>query len=151
MKDRQGDVWIGTDDAGAIRYDGRRFHGALTVEDGLALNRLRAILEDSAGHLWFGTYGSGISRYDGDMFRHMRRRDGLPHDRIYDIIEDRKGDVWIATLGGLARYRPGRTPPVVSLTQVIADERYGPVSEISIPTSQAFVIFEFRAPSLDVA
>ena len=121
------------------------------MDDGLGFNRVRAILQDNAGHFWFGTYGGGVSRYDGDVFRHMRRDDGLPHDRIYDIIEGRNGDVWIATAGGLARYRPNRTPPVVLVTQVIAEERYGPVTEISIPSSQDFVIFEFQAPNLDIA
>ena len=44
---------------------GRRF----TVEDGLADDAVRSVLQDPEGNLWIGTWGGGVSRYDGETWR----------------------------------------------------------------------------------
>ncbi|MGD9316659.1 MAG: two-component regulator propeller domain-containing protein, partial [Anaerolineae bacterium] len=46
--------------------NGLRF-GQITVEHGLAQNRVTSILQDAQGFIWFGT-GAGLQRYDGREF-----------------------------------------------------------------------------------
>jgi DNA-binding NtrC family response regulator len=88
-----------------------------------------------------------VSRYDGLVFQQLTREDGLPHDEIRGLLQDRLGDVWIGTGGGLSRFRPCFTEPTVRLKDVIADRRYGGVSEIQLTTSQKHLAFEFQGIS----
>ena len=147
FEDREGVFWFGTWGRGVSRYDGEQFV-TFTAEDGLADNHVYSIFEDREGHLWFGTYGGGVSRYDGLVLQSLSKKDGLTHDSVHEILQDRNGDIWISTEGGVTRYRPHHTPPTIRFTEVIADQRYGSVEEIHLPSSQKFVIFEFQGRSL---
>ncbi len=64
-EDRAGNIWFGTVEQGAWRYDGeslRRF----TEEDGLASKGVMAIYTDSRGDLWLG--GEGVYKFNGESF-----------------------------------------------------------------------------------
>jgi len=69
---------------------------AYTVENGLAHNRVKRIVQDSHGFLWFCT-ADGLSRFDGTQFTTYRIEDGLLAPSINDIAETRDGVYWIAT------------------------------------------------------
>ena len=69
---------------------------AYTVENGLAHNRVKRIVQDSRGFLWFCT-ADGLSRFDGNQFTNYRIEDGLVAPSINDIAEERDGVYWIAT------------------------------------------------------
>jgi len=106
-----GDLWFGTDGAGAVRYDGKTMTRYTVKEHGLASDRICEILEDQRGNTWFGTSGGGISRYDGKEFTtHLRRKTHSIHvgwGRYMSILEDKAGDVWFGvsdTGGGVYRY-----------------------------------------------
>ena len=146
VQDRDGNIWIGTWDGGVCRFDGEQFT-TYAVQDGLVSNQVRALGRDGRGHLWIGTNG-GVSRYDGTAFQNLLRRDGLAGNDIRALYRDSRGDMWVATYGGgVTRYRPRRTPPIVWLNDVVADRRYGPIFEIALPSSQPFLAFEFQALS----
>lgn len=66
-QDREGDLWIGTIDAGLWRYDGMEFTN-YTTNDGLPGNAVWAIHKNNAGELLFITDGTAISRFDGEHF-----------------------------------------------------------------------------------
>ena len=51
IQDRNDYIWMGTE-GGVSRFDGINFEN-FTSEDGLALNGVRTIFEDSLGLLWF--------------------------------------------------------------------------------------------------
>ena len=116
-QDRQGFVWLGTED-GLNRFDGRAFlhlrheRGA-PAEAGLASSYVRAIAEDSRGDLWIATEGGGVVRFDpGELrferFRHDPR-DGatLATDDVREIHVDADDVVWVGTRGrGLQRIDP---------------------------------------------
>src|SRR5262245_6867405 len=53
-EDRSGDLWIGTDDGGLIRYRAGEVQ-SFGATQGLAANEVRAICEDRDGRLWVGT------------------------------------------------------------------------------------------------
>jgi len=78
-----------------------------TSEDGLSLNVVTEILQDSRGFLWFGTY-NGLNRYDGYNFKIFLPESSNPQSisnhSIWSLYEDSKGYLWIGTLDGLNRY-----------------------------------------------
>lgn len=66
-EDKAGNLWFGTIDAGAWRYDGKTLTN-FTVKDGLGSNAIWTIYKDKTGALWFGTDGGGVSKFDGRSF-----------------------------------------------------------------------------------
>jgi ligand-binding sensor domain-containing protein len=60
------------------------------VSDGLADNRVSAILKDRKGYIWFGAW-EGLSRFDGYRFTNYGERDGLGHIIINDIARIVRG------------------------------------------------------------
>ena len=149
LEDQQGHLWFATGNAGGVsRYDGQEFV-TFTTEDGLVEPWIETLLEDRQGNLWFGSKTGGVSRFDGQVFQTLSRQDGLINNAVTGILQDRHGAVWITTSGGVTRYRPQHTlPPTIRLIDVIADRRYGSVEELRLPSSQAFVTFEFQGRSM---
>jgi ligand-binding sensor domain-containing protein len=66
-EDKNGDLWIGTVDAGVWRYDGKAFTN-YTTKNGLASNAVNTIYKDRKGDLWFGTDADGICKFNGISF-----------------------------------------------------------------------------------
>ena len=66
VQDRQGFIWIGTED-GLNRYDGYRFRIYRPTADPSSLSDVQGtvLFEDSRGVLWIGT-NSGLNRYNAD-------------------------------------------------------------------------------------
>jgi hypothetical protein len=105
-RDRQGDMWVGTDGDGLFRVS----NGVITpcrAKDGLANNQVRAILNDRQGALWVGTT-AGLSRLQNGKFTNYGLSDGLTNSRVMSLCEDSAGALWISTRGGLIRFRDGR-------------------------------------------
>jgi ligand-binding sensor domain-containing protein/signal transduction histidine kinase len=79
----------------------------LSLEQGLAQETVKTILQDRAGFMWFGTQG-GLNRYDGYRMRVFRSDPGdpasLPDNYIQASYEDGEGRLWFGTRGGLARF-----------------------------------------------
>ncbi len=147
VEDRQGNLWFGTWGGGVSVYDGIQFV-TFTTEDGLIDNHVWYIGEDRQGYIWISTIG-GVSCYDGLVFQTLSRKDGLLNDQAMCILQDRRGDIWFSSSSGLSRYRPQHTfPPTIHLTEVIADRSYESVRELRLPSSQAFVTFEFQGRSM---
>ena len=68
-EDRDGNIWIGTIDGGAWRYDGRGLR-RFSASDGLTSASVMAIYCDRDGVLWLG--GAGVFRFDGSRFERVR-------------------------------------------------------------------------------
>ncbi len=144
-EDRNGHLWFGTWGGGVTRYDGEGFT-TYTSGDGLAHNQVSSILLDRLGHLWFGTLGGGVSRYDGQVFQNLLEADGLAHNTVWALAQDRTGRIWLATQGGATSYLPRPAPLPVKL-DVVADRKYGGSTQVSIPTTQEYLAFEFQSIS----
>jgi ligand-binding sensor domain-containing protein len=77
-----------------------------TAADGLADNRVNAVVIDPSGSKWFGTE-NGLTRFDGVKWTTYRRDTGvvqtLAHDCIYDMAYEtaRGPELWIGTEGGV--------------------------------------------------
>jgi ligand-binding sensor domain-containing protein len=100
-EDIRGNLWIGTQDAGLLHYDGYTFHNYLKEDDGLVSNSITTIYEDNAGILWIGTT-QGICTYDGIRFSVLKEFGKQP---ISAILQDHTNAFWIATAtNGLFNY-----------------------------------------------
>jgi len=79
----------------------------LSVDEGLSMSVVSAILKDHRGLMWFGTR-DGLNCYDGYTFKvyHSRLGDvkSLSDGGINCLFEDRQGELWIGTRCGLNRW-----------------------------------------------
>lgn len=66
-KDNSGNLWFGTFDAGAWRWDGHALVN-YTKKDGLNSNAVHTIYTDQAGNLLFGGDSGRVFRFDGHAF-----------------------------------------------------------------------------------
>ncbi len=112
---RSGDLWIGTDVGGLVRFDPvleemtrpQRTAGS----ESPAAGGITSLLEDSAGGLWTGTR-SGLYRLDPATgiwaaFRHHPGDpESLSHDTVFDLAPAASGRLWVATGAGLDRFDP---------------------------------------------
>lgn len=64
-EDRAGNIWFGTAEQGAWRYDGESLKN-FTEEDGLTSKDIMAIYTDRRGDLWLG--GNGVFKFNGESF-----------------------------------------------------------------------------------
>lgn len=111
FEDTNGDLWFGTDGAGAFRYDGKDFTSYTVNSHNLASNNITTIIRDHNNNLWFGTANGGVSKYDGNTFTtHLRSKEHSIHSgwgRYMSILEDRQGFIWFGAAyegGGVYRY-----------------------------------------------
>lgn len=66
-EDNNGNIWIGTIDAGVWKYDGSNLTN-YTTKNGLTSNAVNTIYKDKKGELWFGTDSNGICKFNGITF-----------------------------------------------------------------------------------
>jgi ligand-binding sensor domain-containing protein len=66
-EDNNGNIWVGTVDAGVWKYDGKNLTN-YTTKDGLTSNAVNTIYKDKNGELWFGTDSNGICKFNGTTF-----------------------------------------------------------------------------------
>ncbi len=111
FEDQGGDLWFGTDGAGAVRYDGKTMVVYTVKTHGLSSDNVSSIFQDSRGDYWFGTANGGVSHFDGNTFTtHLRSKEFSKHSgwgRYFAIHEDRQGYVWFGAAyegGGAYRY-----------------------------------------------
>jgi len=84
-------------------------HESWTVEDGLPVNSINALLQSRDGYLWIGTF-DGLVRFDGVHFTvfNSANSEGLPSNRIIEVREVRDGTLWLRTEQfQLIRFRAG--------------------------------------------
>jgi two-component system, sensor histidine kinase ChiS len=148
LQDRQGFLWLGTED-GLNRYDGYK----VTVykhdpedPDSLSDNYVSALAEDSSGRLWVGTY-NGLNVFDpttGRFTRYSHDPDNpqsLSHNNIDDLLVDRTGKLWVATRRhGLNLFDPA--------TQRVTRYRHAPENPASIPSDNLVALYADRAGAL---
>ncbi len=115
LRDRDGNLWIGTRGNGAYRLRGDRLD-ALTATQGLPNDLVRQIYEDRDGAVWIVTAG-GLARLTDGPVTTWTTTQGLPSRFVWAVHEDRSGTLWIGTSGGgVARLLPSGavTPPPFS-------------------------------------
>ncbi|MCB2204809.1 diguanylate cyclase [bacterium] len=66
-EDAAGNIWFGSRDNGAWRYDGTSLTN-FTMKDGLTSSMVWTIYRDSKDVLWFGMADGSVCRFDGEGF-----------------------------------------------------------------------------------
>ncbi|MGZ3932365.1 MAG: two-component regulator propeller domain-containing protein, partial [Bacteroidia bacterium] len=104
LNDRTGNMWFGTNGAGASKFDGKNFTH-YTEKEGLANNAVMCMTEDRNGSIWFGTYGGGMCKFDGKTFTTYNVKEGLSGDVVSRILQSKDGTIWAGTNGaGVCKY-----------------------------------------------
>lgn len=78
----------------------------LTIDDGLSINNIEFVSEDSLGFIWFGSQ-YGLNRFDGYEVRKYfadQSKFSLPNSIITSLFCDSNGRLWVGTQEGIARY-----------------------------------------------
>lgn len=105
-KDRKGNLWIGSDGAGLIKFNAVAFSYFDNVE-GLNKNNVFGILTDDEGNVWVVTSDGGAYKYDGKQSIQYTQKNGLGSNTIRAVVKDKNGTLWFATNNGLTKYSKG--------------------------------------------
>lgn len=107
LVDRRGQLWLGTDGAGVLRYADGVFT-AFTRPAGSAIDAVRSIVEDASGNLWLGTRG-GLGRMKDGKLTWFTGAAGFTNaaNSIWNLVFDPQGRLWVADWNGLRVFRDG--------------------------------------------
>lgn len=149
-EDRDGNLWMGSDDGGVMRlgHDGfRRFD----TRDGLASTCVDSLFENRDGQLCAFTRGtkaeeiavdrSFVECFDGARFHAQQPalRPGVSFGWGMSqlVLQDRQGEWWIPSLGGLYRFP---AVPFARLGAALPRKIY--TEKDGLPSSRLFRLFE---------
>ncbi|MEI9909580.1 MAG: two-component regulator propeller domain-containing protein [Bacteroidota bacterium] len=105
-EEKQGIFWLGTDQAGIIRYNSHTRKVNFLQKNSLDTaslfdNGVDVLYRDRSGRLWVGTEGGNLQWYDSVTKKFVRYRylsaneEAPPNAGIRFIYEDSKGDLWV--------------------------------------------------------
>ena len=130
-EDRQGNLWIGTQEAGLYRLQ-KQLIRSYSREQGLIDRDTYATYQDRSGAVWVGAWHLGLSRFADGRFTSYTMADGLPNELVTALFEDRDGRFWVGTHGGLTIFDHGRfripSGPILpgeAVVQAICQDRQG--------------------------
>ena len=109
LQDRQGFIWIGTNNAGLYRFDGyhsEKYQSQANDPHSLPHDRISALYEDQQGRIWAGTQnGLALFNPKTNNFTRYIIEGGPSNQRIIKVIaSDGKDGLWLATWGGLQHF-----------------------------------------------
>lgn len=108
LQSRDGTLWLGSNEYGLYRRmkdkrDGTAYK-AYTMQDGLANNSVKGMVEDNSGMIWIAT-SNGLSRLNPKtgLFSNYTADDGLICDQFYwnGAARSAQGVMYFGTSGGL--------------------------------------------------
>ena len=120
FEDREGDLWVGTDNAGLLRF-GTQGVSRYGRENGLTSSMPRVIHEDARGTIWVGTL-HGVFRLSTDGFHLLASDPGLAGDTVNTMEELADGSLWVGTTTGLARIEGEKLIPEMPAGQRIRSD-----------------------------
>ena len=109
-EDRNGDIWLGLNVSGIVRYRNGGFT-QFSARDGVPAGYISSLHVDEAGRLWVGSLDGGLGRIDQPAAERPAIRiydaaHGLSSDSVFSITSDRWGRIYAGTGRGLDRLDP---------------------------------------------
>lgn len=98
-QDHNGDLWVGIDYGGLIRFRAGKFI-RYTAREGLRSDFVVGAAEDSLGNFWVGGNG-GLDRWENGKFIVDECGRKLGNQEVRSIHTGMSGRVWITTAGGV--------------------------------------------------
>jgi signal transduction histidine kinase/CheY-like chemotaxis protein/streptogramin lyase len=96
FQDREGSLWLGTNQCGVFQLTKPKFffYGEHT---GLPPKPVRPLLGDNEGTMWIGTIGGSLVRIKNHRVKIYRSHFGLEDDFIISIAPGKDGSLWLGT------------------------------------------------------
>ena len=97
--DRDGTLWIGTENSGIYRvHAGQTDH--FTAAEGLSGDEVNGFFQDREGSLWVAT-SNGVDRFHDTPVTSFSIREGLISDEVTAVLGASDGTVWMGNTGAL--------------------------------------------------
>ncbi len=120
-EDLEGNLIVGTQDAGLFCYDALGKAIRISTSEGLSHNTVLSVCVDREGNVWAGTDGGGLNRLKKKTFQVAEGSLGLT---LTSVCDDGQGGVWFGVFGGKLNHlqsgvlsqfdlEPGRQNPYV--------------------------------------
>src|ERR1035437_7357242 len=109
-KDKEGNLWFGTNEGGISRFDGTNFTTWTHFTDPIYPNAdsVYYLVEDQKGRLWYAADGVYVGYFDGTNWQNQLNtlRTALKgnFNTISSMVEDAAGILWVGAGLGLYRY-----------------------------------------------
>ncbi len=98
IKDRCGDLWLGTSGGGLSQLSKKLF-SHYTTTSGLGGNFVYSIYRDSKNQLWMGTAQNGVSVMQNGIIRQFNKENGFEAIKVKAIVEGENGKMYFGTEG----------------------------------------------------
>ena len=131
---KDGTLWLGSSVYGLYRRvldaEGHEHFEALTVDDGLANNAVKGMVEEGQGRLWITT-NNGLSIFDPHTrtFVNYGEREGLLCQRFYwnSAVKGPDGAIYLGSIAGLTEVRgenkDADDPVHLTFTRLLVDNQ----------------------------
>ncbi len=106
-QDKNGDVWVGTKNAGLVIFKSLDEWEMITIDDGLSSNYILSIEQDSADNMVIGTISGLNIVKDKKVVKSVTIEDGLPSNFMF-ATHTTPNYIWIASNDGLTGYSDTR-------------------------------------------
>lgn len=109
LKDRSGNLWVGTWGGGVFVFDStlkQKRKYLHTDNNSINSDFINCFLQDRNGDIWIGT-DNGLNKLNlvtGEFTYYSHTtgdRRTISHNEVADLHEDKKGRIWVASEGGL--------------------------------------------------
>lgn len=107
FKDRENNLWIGTDGSGVYKYSNNKFTYYIK-ENGLPENYVNTVAQDKKGNYWIALRGNGLIKInDGELTNYKLMpysKNSIPDNDITVILPLNDGRVYFGSKQGLCVY-----------------------------------------------